>query len=227
MKLLYAEDELAMSQAVTDILTYHRYDVDAVYDGTDALYYAQNQQYDGIILDILLPGMSGLEVLKKLRSEGNSTPVLMLTAVGEVEDRIAGLDCGADDYLPKPFAMGELLARVRAMLRRKDEFTPNILECGNVSLNQQKSELSANGITLVLPRLEYKLMEILMLNTNRFLSTEDLLVKLWGYDTDTEPGAVWVYISYLRRRLSAIDANITIEAKRGVGYSLKVTTPEE
>ena len=140
MKLLYAEDEISMSEAVADILTYHNYIVDAVYDGAEALDYAQSEQYDGIILDIMMPGLSGLEVLKRLRSEGCRTPVLLLTAKAEIEDQIRGLDLGADDYLPKPFSMDLLLARVRAMLRRREEFTPDILKCGNLSLNRQNYE---------------------------------------------------------------------------------------
>ncbi len=221
MKLLYAEDEMAMSEAVVDILQYHKYIVDAVYNGEDALYYAQTQNYDGIILDIMMPKMSGFEVLKKLRSEGFRTPILLLTAKAEVEDQITGLDLGADDYLPKPFSMDLLLARVRAMLRRREEFTPNILTCGNISLNQHSYELSGNGQSFVLPKLEYQLMEILMLNRGAYLSTEDLLVKIWGYDTEAELGTVWVYISYLRKRLSALCANVTITAKRNVGYMLE------
>ena len=176
MKLLFAEDEVSMAEAVTDILTYHNYTVDTVYDGADALDYARAEQYDGIILDIMMPKKSGLAVLKTLRSEGNTTPILLLTAKAEVEDRIAGLDMGADDYLPKPFVMGELLSRVRAMLRRKDR-----------------------GI---------------------YLSTEDILVKVWGYESDAESGAVWVYISYVRKRLAAIGADIEIRAKRSVGYTI-------
>ncbi len=222
MKLLYAEDEISMSEAVVDILTYHKYIVDAVYDGEDALMYAESDEYDGIILDIMMPKLSGLEVLKKLRKSGNTTPILLLTAKAEIEDRIEGLDLGADDYLPKPFAMGELLARVRAMLRRKDNFTPDILTCGNISLNMQSYELSGNGQSFILPKLEYQLMEILMRNKGIYLSSETLLTKVWGYDTDTELGTVWVYISYLRKRLSAIDANVTITAKRNAGYTLEV-----
>ena len=133
-----------------------------------------------------------------------------------------GLDLGADDYLPKPFAMGELLARVRAMLRRKENFTPDILTCGNISLNMQSYELSGNGQSFVLPKLEYQLMEILMRNKGIYLSSETLLTKVWGYDTDTELGTVWVYISYLRKRLLALDANITITVKRNAGYTLEV-----
>ncbi len=220
MKLLYAEDEAAMSEAVTDILTYHKYTVDTVFDGEEALAYARAERYDGIILDIMMPKISGLEVLKQLRREGARTPVLLLTAKAEVEDRIEGLDLGADDYLPKPFVMGELLARVRAMLRRREEFTPDILVCRDVSLNRSSYELSANGKSFVLPKLEYQLMEVLMLNQGMFLSSEELLVKVWGYDTEAEVGSVWVYISYLRKRLAAFHTDVTIKAKRGIGYTL-------
>ncbi len=222
MKLLYAEDEISMSEAVVDILTYHKYIVDAVYDGEEALMYAESEEYDGIILDIMMPKLSGLEVLKRLRKAGNTTPILLLTAKSEIEDRIEGLDLGADDYLPKPFAMGELLARVRAMLRRKENFTPDILTYGNISLNMQSYELSSNGQSFVLPKLEYQLMEILMRNKGIYLSSEALLTKVWGYDTDTEIGTVWVYISYLRKRLLALNANVTITAKRNAGYTLEV-----
>ncbi len=205
-----------------DILTYHKYIVDAVYDGREALDYALAESYDGIILDIMMPERDGFEVLKALRQKGINTPVLLLTAKSEVEDRITGLDLGADDYLPKPFAMGELLARVRAMLRRREAFTPDILKCGNISLNRQSYELSNGKQSFVLPRLEYQLMEIFMLNQGIYLSSEDLLVKVWGYDANAELGTVWVYISYLRKRLAALDANVAITAKRNVGYTLEV-----
>lgn len=221
MKLLYAEDEPAMSEAVTDILRYHNYTVDPVCDGADALAYARAEAYDGIILDVMMPGLSGLEVLRQLRQEGCRTPVLLLTAKSQVEDRIEGLDLGADDYLPKPFAMGELLARVRAMLRRREEFTPNLLRCGDLTLNQQSAELRCGEESAVLPKLEYKLLELLMLNRGRCLSTEDMLVKVWGYDTDADLGVVWVYISYLRKRLSALGSTVEIKARRGVGYTLE------
>lgn len=220
MKLLYAEDEMAMSEAVVDILNYHKYTVDAVYDGEEALSYAHAEQYDGIILDIMMPKISGLEVLKQLRSEGVQTPVLLLTAKGEVEDRIEGLDMGADDYLPKPFEMGELLARVRAMLRRRTQFTPDILTYGDISLNLSSYELSGHGQSFTLPKLEYRLMEALMLNQGIYLSSEDLLVKVWGYNTDAEVGAVWVYISYLRKRLAALHSQVVIQARRNIGYTL-------
>ena len=220
MKLLYAEDEPAMSEAVTDILTYHKYSVDTVYDGEEALAYTRTEHYDGIILDIMMPKLNGLEVLKQLRREGSRTPVLLLTAKSDIEDRIEGLDMGADDYLPKPFDMGELLARIRAMLRRRESFTPGILKCGDISLNLSSYELSGNGQSFVLPKLEYQLMEILMLNQGMHLSSADLLVKIWGYDTDAGIGIVWVYISYLRKRLAALKSRVIIKAKRNIGYML-------
>ena len=160
-----------------------------------------------------MPKLDGLEVLRLLRAQGCHTPILLLTAKAEVEDQVQGLDLGADDYLPKPFSMDLLLARVRAMLRRREEFTPTVLQCGNISLNQQTFQLS---------KLEYRLMEVLLLNQGIYLSTEELLTKVWGYDTDAELGAVWVYISYLRKRLTALHANVAITAKRGVGYTLEV-----
>lgn len=222
MRLLYAEDERSMSEAVVDILTFHKYIVDAAYDGEEALMYAQSEHYDGIILDIMMPKYSGLEVLQKLRASGNTTPILLLTAKSEVEDRIKGLDMGADDYLPKPFAMGELLARVRAMLRRREDYTPEILTVGNLSLNMKSYELSGPEGNAVLPKIEYQLMELLMLNKGIYLSTDDLLLKIWGYDSDTDVGIVWVYISYLRKRLKSLGANVEIKAKRNIGYTLVV-----
>jgi len=224
MKLLYAEDEIAMSEAVVDILTYHKYIVDAVYNGEDALDYALSGDYDGIILDVMMPKMDGLTVLRTLRSKGSRVPVLLLTAKGEVDDRILGLDSGADDYLPKPFAMGELLARVRAMLRRREEFTPNTLKIGNVTLNMQTYELSTEEKKITLPKIEYQLMELLMMNTGKYISTEEMLIKIWGYDTQSDLGIVWVYISYLRKRLEEIGADVKLSAKRNVGYKLETKT---
>lgn len=220
MKLLYAEDEPGLSEAVVDILTYYKYQVDAVDNGTDAYEYAKAEHYDGIILDVMMPGMSGLEVLQKLRQEGCRTPIMLLTAKAEIEDRVVGLDLGADDYLPKPFAMKELLARVRAMLRRREEYTPNVLTCGDLALNQQDYTLSSPTDSVVLPKLEYRMMEALMLHQDGYLSTEELLTKVWGYDTEAEPGVVWVYLSYLRKRFAVLQSKVTIQAKRGVGYRL-------
>ena len=223
MRILLAEDERSLSRAIIALLEKHNYSADAVYDGQEALDYLEAENYDAVILDIMMPKMSGLEVLQKLRSRGDRTPVLLLTAKAEVEDRIAGLDMGADDYLPKPFAMGELLARIRAMLRRKEEFTPEIVKCGDLSLNMHNYELSGNGQSFVLPKLEYQLMEVFMLNQGIYMSTESLLEKVWGFDTDAEVGTVWVYISYLRKRLQVLKVHVEIQAKRGIGYRLVET----
>ena len=221
MTLLYAEDEPAMAEAVADVLTYHNYLVDRVADGEEALDYARSETYDGIILDVMMPRLDGLAVVETLRREGCRTPVLLLTAKGEVEDRIRGLDLGADDYLPKPFAMGELLARVRAMLRRRQEFVPEVLTCGDVTLNLGSFQLACGDKSAVLPKMEYRLMETLMRNQGLYLSSEDLLVKVWGYNAQAEIGTVWVYISYLRKRLAALGSRVTVKARRGVGYTLE------
>ena len=169
----------------------------------------------------MLPKMSGLDVLRELREGGCRTPVLLLTAKAEVEDRILGLDLGADDYLPKPFAMGELLARVRAMLRRADAYTPDELSFADMVLDRRSSRLSSAAGAVTLTRLECRMLEVLLLNRGACLSTEELLVKVWGYETETEPGAVWVYVSYLRRRLAAVGSRVRIRARRGVGYTLE------
>ena len=222
MRLLLAEDEIAMSEAVVDILNYHKYSVDAVYDGEDALYYARSQSYDGIILDVMMPKLDGLSVLRQLRRENNITPVLLLTARAEVEDRIGGLDAGADDYLPKPFAMGELLARVRAMLRRRENYMPDVLRAGNVELDASRFMLSVGGNAVQLSRLEYQLMELFMRNPGITFPAEALLERIWGGNSEAEVGSVWVYISYLRKKLSALRANVEIRSRRGLGYSLEV-----
>lgn len=222
MKLLYAEDERSLSEAVVDILTYHKYVVDAVYNGEDAFDYAISGNYDGIILDIMMPKRDGIEVLSALRKRGCKTPVLLLTAKTQVEDRIRGLDAGADDYLPKPFDMGELLARIRAMLRRRAEFHPDLLSFGDLTLNMQSGTLRCRETEFVLPKQEYRLMEQLMVNCNMFLSSEDLLDKAWGYDAETDINSVWLYISYLRKRLAAMDSAVEIVSKRNIGYRLEV-----
>lgn len=222
MKLLYAEDERPLSEAVVDILTFHKYIVDAVYNGRDACDYALSGDYDGIILDIMMPEQDGIEVLSALQKKGCKTPVLLLTAKTQVEDRIRGLDAGADDYLPKPFDMGELLARVRAMLRRREEFHPDLIRFGDLTLNVQAGTISCGETEFVLPRQEYRLMEQLMVNPNIFLSSEDLLARAWGYDTETDTGSVWLYISYLRKRLSAMNSAVGIVSKRGIGYRLEM-----
>lgn len=221
MKLLYAEDERPLSEAVADILIYHKYIVDAVYNGQDAFDYALSGDYDGIILDIMMPEMDGIEVLSALRKNGCRTPILLLTAKTQVDDRIRGLDAGADDYLPKPFDMGELLARVRAMLRRREDFHPDLLSFGDLTLNIQSGTLSCGNTDFVLPKQEYRLMEQLMINYKIFLSTEELLTRAWGYDAETDINSVWLYISYLRKRLMAMGSTVEIVSKRNIGYRLE------
>lgn len=221
MKLLYAEDEPALSEAVVDYLTYHKYIVDAVYNGEDAYDYAISGGYDGIILDIMMPKRDGLEVLSALRQNGCRTPVLLLTAKTQVEDRIQGLDTGADDNLPKPFDMGELIARIRAMLRRREEYHPDLIRFGDLTLDLQSGAISVGEMSFQLPKQEYRVMEQLMLNHTLYLSSEQLLVKAWGYDAETDLNIVWLYISYLRKRLSAMESRVEIVSKRNVGYKLE------
>lgn len=221
MRILYAEDERGLSEAVVDILTYHHYTVDAVYDGETALAYAQLEEYDGIILDIMMPDKSGLEVLKELRKLGYKTPIMLLTAKAEIKDQILGLDTGADDYLPKPFSMELLLAHVRALLRRRPDYIAKVLVFGNVELDQESHEMYVGNQSTSLGKLEYQLMELMMLNHGRYFSTEELLCKVWGYDTEAQPGVVWVYISYLRKKLADLNADIKIVLKRDIGYTLE------
>ncbi len=221
MRILLAEDEKELSNALVAILKHNNYSVDAVYDGADALDYGLSENYDVIILDIMMPKMSGLEVLQKLREQGVPVPILMLTAKTEIDDRIHGLDLGADDYLGKPFAMGELLARVRAMSRRKSEFSPNLIEVSNISLNKENYELSNGNSSLRLGNKEFQMLQMLMMNPKCLISTEQFMERIWGYDTEVEINVVWVYISYLRRKLESLEANVKIKAVRGVGYTLE------
>ena len=220
-RVLIVDDEPRIRDLIREHLQYAGFTCAEAGDGTQALAELANGGIDLVILDIMMPEMSGIEVLRKLRKKGCRTPILLLTAKSQVEDKIEGLDAGADDYLPKPFEMGELLARIRAMLRRREEFTPDILTCGNLSLNMQSSQLSCGDQSFTLPRLEYRLMEQLMLNQGIYLSSDELMAKVWGYDSDAEIGAVWVYISYLRKRLTVLGANAEIKVKRGTGYTLE------
>ncbi|MBQ8032059.1 MAG: response regulator transcription factor [Butyrivibrio sp.] len=220
MKLLLADDEKELSNALVAILKHSNYTVDAVYNGTDALDYALTGDYDGIILDIMMPGMDGMEVLKKIRDKGLSTPVLFLTAKTEVDDRIKGLDLGADDYLPKPFDMGELLARVRAMLRRKEDFAPSNLTCGNLTLNRAGYELTTpDHESLHLSGREFQMMEMLMTSPGRIISVDSFMDRIWA-DGEADINVVWVYISNLRKKLTSLNATCEIKASRGVGYSI-------
>ena len=221
MKILYAEDEKALSEAVVDILTYHKYIVEPVYNGEDAFDYAMYGDYDCVILDVMMPKKDGMTVLRELRENGYKKPIMLLTAKSQVEDRIKGLDAGADDYLPKPFDMGELLARVRAMLRRREEFHANRLQYGDLELDVENGTLSCNGKSVILPKQEYRMMEQLMLNHNMYMNSEDLLEKAWGFNSGADINSVWLYISYLRKRLSSIDSKTEIVSRRNFGYKLE------
>ena len=220
MRLLYAEDETAMAEAVADILTFHKYTVETVDNGQDALDFAMEGNYDGIILDIMMPNMDGLTVLRKLRAAGDHTPVLLLTAKSEVADRIEGLDLGADDYLPKPFVMEELLARVRAMLRRRESFIPEVMEAGDLRLNPSDVTLSCGGQSVQLQNREFQLMEVLMKKPGIFQNTETLIISAWGYDMDADVNSLRVYLSGLRKHLAAIGSKAEIISRRNIGYSL-------
>ena len=224
MRLLLAEDEKDLSKALCAVLKHNNYSVDPVFNGQDALDYGLCENYDAIILDIMMPKKNGLEVLSELRQKGIDTPVIILTAKSETEDKILGLDTGADDYLTKPFSMGELLARIRALTRRKSEFSPNLLTAGNLSLNRETFELSVGSNALRLGNKEFQMIELLMSSPGRLISTEQFMEKIWGYETEAEINVVWVYISYLRKKLVTLGANLEIKAVRGVGYTLEETS---
>ncbi len=222
MRLLLAEDEKELSNALVAVLKHNNYSVDPVYNGTDALSYASADNYDGIVMDIMMPGMSGLEVLREIRRKGNRVPVLLLTAKSELEDKVTGLDAGADDYLTKPFAMSELLARVRAMTRRMAEAAPtDELAFGDVKLSRSSFELTGPKGSVRLGSKEFQMIEYMMQNPNMLISTERFMEKIWGYDSDAEINVVWVYISYVRKRFAAVGSGVTIRAARGSGYSLE------
>lgn len=223
MKLLLAEDEVQLSNALAAVLRHHSYTVDAVYDGQDALDYLENAEYDAVILDWMMPKLDGLQVLKAIRERGISTPVLLLTAKGEVSDRVAGLDAGADDYLPKPFAMDELLARIRALTRRQPGYTDSVLTVGDISLDRNSYTLTGPKGSVSLSGKEFQMMELLMSGKSRLISTEYFMERIWGYDSDAELSVVWVYLSNLRKKLAALGGHVEIRVARGRGYSLEVT----
>lgn len=221
MRLLLAEDEKELSDALVTILKHNNYSVDAVYNGADALYYLEAENYDGVILDIMMPKVDGISVLKCLREKGNNIPVLMLTAKSQIDDKVYGLDCGADDYLTKPFSTKELLARIRAMTRRQTEITNSILSFGNITLNRSTFKLSTPMGNFRLGNKEFQMLEMLMVNPNQLISTEKFMEKIWGYDSEAEINVVWVYISYIRKKLGLLKANVKIKATRNLGYSLE------
>ena len=223
MRLLLAEDEKSLSKAIITILQKNNYSADAVYDGEEALDYLASGNYDGVILDIMMPKLDGICVLKRLRDQGNTIPVLMLTAKSEVDDKVLGLDSGANDYLTKPFNTKELLARIRAMTRNQNEQMDSKMKFGNVVLDRSTFELSSPNGNFRLANKEFQMMETLMMNPRRLISAERFLEKVWGYDSEVEINVVWVYISYLRKKLAALHANIQIKAQRNAGYSLEET----
>lgn len=224
MRLLMAEDEQFLSKALSAILRKNNYEVDAVYDGKEALSFLENGSYDAAILDVMMPEMDGIEVLRRIRAAGNKVPVLMLTAKAEVEDKVLGLDCGANDYLTKPFATPELLARIRAMTRSQGVQSTSIMQMGNITLDQAKFELSSPTGSYRLTNKEFQVMELLISNPGRLISTEQILEKVWGFDNPVEINVVWSYISYLRRRLANLHADIRIRVSRNAGYTLEETT---
>ena len=220
MRLLLAEDERSLSRALVTILEKNNYTVDAVYNGEDALEYLQAGSYDAAILDIMMPKMDGITVLKRLRAQENPVPILMLTAKAEIDDKVLGLDSGANDYLTKPFDTKELLARIRAMTRSQ-KAADSRLTFGNVMLDRATFEISSPAGSFRLANKEFQMMEMLMSNPQQLISTERFMEKIWSYDSDTEINVVWVYISYLRKKLVALGADIQIKATRNAGYSLE------
>ncbi len=221
MRLLLAEDELALSRAITAILKKNNYEVDAVFDGEEALEWLTGNNYDGAILDIMMPGMDGISVLKHVRASGNNLPIMILTAKSEVDDKVIGLDAGANDYLTKPFAAKELLARIRAMTRAQSSQNSSEMRMGNIRLNRATFELSSPTDSFRLANKEFQMMELLLANPRHLISTEQFMERIWGQDSDAEINIVWVYISYLRKKLTALGANIQIKATRNAGYSLE------
>lgn len=221
MRLLLAEDEEAMADAVVAYLEYHHYEVDWAGNGTDALETARMGSYDVLILDIMMPGMDGLTVLRTLRAEGNTTPVLLLTAKGEIRDKVAGFESGSDDYLTKPFALEELRVRIDALTRRGQNYQGEQVTLGNLTLDKSGCALRVDGKTSPLSNREYHLIELFMRNPHVYFSADTLLNRVWGMDAEVEYGTVWVHISGLRKKLESLGAHVEILSKRGVGYALE------
>ena len=221
MRILFAEDDRDLNNAVKALLERNGYMVDAVYDGEDAVDYALSGQYDGLLLDWMMPKLDGIQALSRIRAQGINLPCLMLTARDAVEDKVTGLDAGADDYLSKPFNASELLARIRAMLRRRDAYVPDVLTFEDLSLDKGSFELRCKGNTLRLTGKTYKLMELLMENPHMLFSISQLMERIWGWDAEAEINVVWVNISQLRKKLAELDSAVEIRVHRGSGYSLE------
>lgn len=222
MRILIIEDESQLADALSEILKRNKYFVDTVYDGIDGLDSALTDVYDCILLDIMLPGMNGIDVLKAMRAAKVYTPVLLLTARSEIEDKINGLDCGADDYLTKPFVTSELLARIRSLTRRKGEYVSDDFVFGNLKLNKKTYSLCFNENDMKLSLKEYQIMEMLIANPRQIIPKERFIEKIWGYESDIEYNNIEVYISFLRKKLSSIHANVKIRTARGIGYALEM-----
>ena len=221
MRLLLAEDEKELSDALCAVLRHANYTVDAVYNGEDALDYIATGVYDGVILDIMMPKKNGIEVLKAVRAAGDPLPILLLTAKSEIDDKVLGLDAGADDYITKPFAMKELLARIRVMTRRKSESADSMLTFGGLSLDTLTYEIRHGDKSVRLANKEFQMLQMLMANPGQIISTEKFMDKIWGWDSETELNVVWVYISYLRKKLASVEADVKIVAVRNIGYTLE------
>ena len=223
MRILIAEDDPKLLKSLVHIFELNHYSVDGVDNGVDALDFASSDEYDGLVLDIMLPKMDGVTMLKKLRAKGITTPALFLTARSEIDQRIEGLDAGADDYLPKPFSTGELLARVRAMLRRKDNFTPDLLSFGELSLNRSTYELVCRERTQALSGKEFQVMEMLMQNPGAIITAEQLITHIWGWDAGVDTSVIWVHISNIRKKIESLSAPVAIKFVRSAGYILEET----
>ena len=222
MRILIAEDDPKLRKSLVHIFSHNHYAVDSVDNGMEAYEYASSGEYDGLVLDIMMPGMDGVTMLQKLRAEGITTPALFLTARTELHQRIEGLDAGADDYLPKPFATQELLARVRAMLRRKDHFTADLLRFSDLELNRSTYELCCGERLQPLSGKEFQVLEMLMLQPAHILTAEQLITHIWGWDADVDTSVVWVHISNIRKKMDALGANVSIRFVRSAGYMLEV-----
>ena len=222
MRILFAEDEKSLSRAVCAILKKNNYSVDAVYNGEDALDYLATENYDGVILDVMMPKADGFTVLKRMREAGNRTPVLMLTARSEIDDRVHGLDAGANDYLTKPFDTRELLARIRAMTRQSEVQADSRISVGNLMLDCATYDLTGPDGQFKLAGKEFQMLEMLMKNPKRLISTDAFMDRIWGFDSEAEMNVVWVYVSYLRKKLDSVGSNVKIKAQRGAGYYLEV-----
>ena len=221
MRILIAEDEVATAKALKLLLEKLKYSVDIVYNGMDAWQNITRTTYDVIVLDIMMPGISGLEVLALIRKNQLTTPVLLLTAKAELEDRVAGLDAGADDYLPKPFATAELIARIKALGRRSESYVEQVRKIGNIALDSNKFELSVDNEKIKLTNKEFQLLDLFIRYPGHIFSTEHLMEIIWGYDTDSEVDVVWTHIGFVRKKLKKVGANVEIVTKRGAGYSLE------